>query len=144
MDIQPFILAWHDKQWVLFGALIVGGLITLTKQGYLSTWLAQNIPPRYQPSLAIFLGIGTLMVADIQGGKTWQQAVIDGLFAGLTAIAGHETVIQQLRAGKELIPQTKRLQKAKADRVANSTSTSNSSADSVATTTPAPPPTVKE
>jgi hypothetical protein len=124
MNLQPFVEAWQDKHWVLFGALLVGAVIALTKQGWLSTWLAEKIPSRFQPLLAMGLGVATLLVADIQAGKTWQEAVIDGLSAAFTAIVGHETLIEGLRGGREIVPETIGLKKVKADR----------------TTAPPPPP----
>lgn len=103
-DLQPIFDAFQAHQWVLFGALLVGLLLAVAKQGWLSARIQAWLPPVALPYYAVGLGILTLMVADIKSGKTWQQALFDGVAAGIAAVFAHETVIEGLRGGKEIIP----------------------------------------
>ena len=110
MDITPILNAAKAHQWVLFAALITGGLIAASKQGWLSTWIASKLTPTTTPYVALVTGVLTIWVSDVTTGKTWQAAVVDaltnGLIAGLSAIAGHQLVIESLRKGKEIVPPT--------------------------------------
>jgi hypothetical protein len=90
--------------WILFIALLVGALLALIKQGWLGAWLKAKIPSRYIPLYALALSELGLMSADIIGGKTWQQALQDGFAAAMLAVFGHETLIEMVRNGKEIVP----------------------------------------
>lgn len=104
MDLTPIYQAFVAHQWLLFGALFTGLVIALLKQGWLSAKVQAQIPPRYLPAFAVGLGIGSLMVADIVAGKTWQQALFDGFGAATLAVFGHQIVIEGALNGKEIIP----------------------------------------
>jgi hypothetical protein len=107
MDLQPVIAAFQAHQWVLFGALIVGGLIAFAKQGWFSTWIQSKLPASDIPYYAVVIGVLTMMVTDIETGKTWQQAILDGFFAATTAVFGHQLLIEGVRGGKEVVPVAK-------------------------------------
>jgi len=104
MDFNSLISALAGKQWVLAGAIVVGCIVATAKQGWLGAFIAKKLPPASLPYLA--LGLGTLGVAsaEVIAGKPLMQALIDGFVSGMSAIVGHETLIESLRKGKELIP----------------------------------------
>ncbi len=102
--LSQVIAAVQAKQWVLFAALLIGFVIALAKQGWLSTWIASKMPSRAIPYYAAALGVLSLMVTDITSGKTLTQAIQDGLAAAMLSVFGHELVIESMRKGKELIP----------------------------------------
>jgi hypothetical protein len=107
MDTQPIWAALVAHQWILFAALLVGGIIAVVKQGWVSTWLAQRLPARAVPFVAIALSIGTLTTGEIIAGTPWAKALFDGLSAGLLAVFGHEAIVEGIRNGKEIVPPTK-------------------------------------
>jgi len=107
MNITPFIQAFQSHQWVLLGALVTGALVALSKQGWVSAWLASKITPAITPYYALLVSILTVGSNDIASGKSWQQAVQDAISAVMVAIVGHELVIEGLRKGKEIIPEKK-------------------------------------
>jgi hypothetical protein len=105
-DITPFIDAAKDKKWLLLGALLVGAIITLAKQGWVSDWIAKKLTPTTIPYYALLVSVLATGSADIASGKTWQQAVTDSIVAAFTAIAGHQLIVESVRRGKEFIPPT--------------------------------------
>ena len=107
MNIQPIIAAFQAHQWVLFGALVVGGFIAFAKQGWFSAWVQSKMPSAAIPYYAMGLGVLAMMATDLSTGKTWQQAITDGLMAGMTAVFGHQLLIESARGGKEIVPTAK-------------------------------------
>lgn len=104
MDISPIINALLAHNWVIVGALFVGLVVALTKQGWFGTWIQDKIPARYLPIYAMGVGVLSLMGSEVLAGKTWQQALMDGFSAAFLAVVGHQTVIEGVRDGKELVP----------------------------------------
>ena len=107
MDFQPIYAALIAHQWLIAGALIAGALVALMKQGWASQWLAAKLPAAALPYVALALGVLSVGSADILAGKTWQQALFDGLSAGVLAVFGHETIVEGIRGGKEIVPEKK-------------------------------------
>ena len=106
VDIAPFIAAYRAHQYVLLGALVVGLLVALSKQGWFSTWIASKLTPAVIPYYALGVAVLGVVTADLKTGKTWQQAVLDAFMAGFAAIGGHQLLIESGRKGKELVPAT--------------------------------------
>jgi hypothetical protein len=107
LDIGPLIDALVGHKWSLAAAIVVGLVVALAKQGWLSAWLQAKLPPAALPYLAVLLGSLGMVSAAIIGGQPWLPALESGFLAGLLAITGHETVIEGIRKGKELIPARK-------------------------------------
>jgi hypothetical protein len=108
MNVQAILDAFKAHQWVVFGALIVGGIVALAKQGWLSTWIQTHLPKQYLPYVAVVLGVLGVFSVEIQQGKTFQQAFIDaittGFMAGVASVFGHQTLIEHAMKGKEIVP----------------------------------------
>jgi hypothetical protein len=105
MNLQPFIKAYQAHQYMLLGALLVGGLVAFSKQGWFSAWLDKKLTPRLIPYYALLVSLLTVGSTDIVSGKSWQQAAQDVLGALVLAIAGHQLVIESLFSGREIVPQ---------------------------------------
>jgi hypothetical protein len=103
MDLTPFVAAFQAHQWALFAALLVGAIVALSKQGWLSTWLAAKIPPAVRPWYALGVSLLTTGSGDLIAGKTWQDALQDVALTFVTAMMGHQIVIESIRHGVELI-----------------------------------------
>jgi hypothetical protein len=95
------------KQWILLAAILVGAVVAAAKQGWLSAWLAKKLPPSALPYLAIGLGVLGTAATAVVSGKPLAQALVDGFSAGMAAIVGHETLVEGIRGGKELLPEKK-------------------------------------
>lgn len=107
MNLIALLAALHGKQWILVGAILVGGLIALLKQGWASAWLAKKLPPAALPYVAVVLGAVGLGAAEVIAGKPLAQALIDGISAGVLSVFGHETIVEGIRSGKEIVPEKK-------------------------------------
>lgn len=104
IDFQPFLDALTAHNYVLFGALFVGFLVALMKQGWASRWLATKLPAAGLPYLSVVLGSLLVSSAEVVAGKPVKMALVHGFLAGIMAIFGHEVVIEGARGGKEIVP----------------------------------------
>lgn len=104
MNLTALLAALHGNQWVLAGAIVVGGVVALLKQGWAGAWVAKKLPPAALPYFAVGLGAVGLSTTEVIAGKPLWPAVIDGVQAGILAVFGHETVIEGMRSGKEIVP----------------------------------------
>lgn len=107
VDVNAILEAVVGHRWILLGAILVGGIVALTKQGYLGTKLQASLPPRWIPFLAPLYAALSVGPTEIVAGKSWQVALSDSgaaLVSGLLAVLGHELFIEALRNGKELVP----------------------------------------
>src|SRR5690242_14582097 len=102
MDPNSILAALSAHRWLLAGALVVPTLIAVAKQR--SLWIAAHVPAWALPYGAVVVGVLTVGSADIVAGKTWQQALFDGISAGVLAVFAHQTVVEGARGGKEIIP----------------------------------------
>jgi hypothetical protein len=107
MNLNAILAAVAGKQWVLVGALFVGGVVALSKQGWLGSYIAKKLPPAALPYFAVALGAVGLSATEIVAGMPIGPAIIDGIQAGILAVFGHETVVEGARGGKEIIPEKK-------------------------------------
>lgn len=97
--MQELLALVADHQWVAASALVVGFTVRILKT---DTKIPINIPARVRPWLALSLGAGAGILERVQSGISWRDALAGGLVAGLTAIAGHDTLIEGIRKGREL------------------------------------------
>jgi hypothetical protein len=104
MNLTALLAALQGKQWILVGAILVGGLIALLKQGWAGAWFAKVLPPAAIPYVAVVLGAVGLSAAEVIAGKPFAQALIDGIQAGITSVFGHELLVEGIRSGKEIVP----------------------------------------
>jgi hypothetical protein len=106
LPIDPSKLesAFAGKQWILLTAMLVGCVVAMAKQGWLSAWLAKKLPPQALPLLAMGLSVLSLTSAEIIAGINWQKALVDGVVAGFMAVYGHQTIVEGVRKGVEILP----------------------------------------
>jgi hypothetical protein len=105
--LGQLVAAAQAHEWLMFSAVAIGFIVAMTKQGWLGTWIATRIPSSALPYYAMVLGFAGTFTTDVVEQKPWQQAMLDafsGLLAAFIAIAGHQTVIERMRGGKELVP----------------------------------------
>lgn len=97
MDDFLQLLATH--QWLAVSALVIGAIVRLLKG---DTPLPLFVPPSLRAWLALGLGVASGVLDALQHGTPWLTALMGGLAAALTAISGHELMIEGLRSGREL------------------------------------------
>jgi len=100
------VTAIHSRAWPLVVAVVVGGAVAFLKQGYLGQQLAQACPPALRPWLALVLSALAMWGSEVQTGIPWLQAAQDACVAALTAILGHQALVEHVRNGKELLPKS--------------------------------------
>ena len=92
--------------WVAAAALLVGFLCRLIKTDMLKIALANlglpPVPKRVLPWVALGLGLASSILDTRLTGTAWPEAIVKGLIAAVTAIAGHELGIESVRDGKEI------------------------------------------
>jgi hypothetical protein len=106
-DVAAIARAYQNHEYVLLGSLIIGFIIAISKSGWLGTFIATKVPAGARPVIAVVLGALGMIATQLQNGTPWQQAALNGLYAGALAVLGHQTVIEGMRGGKEIIPPTK-------------------------------------
>ena len=100
LDLNQFVSLLLSHSWIALAALMIGAIVAVLKG---STPLPE-IPAKYRPWLALGLGVVAGVLKSVSTGTPIAQAILSGLEAGMTAIVGHETLIESARGGKELIP----------------------------------------
>jgi hypothetical protein len=103
MDINAIIAAIHSKQWIVLGAIFVLATSGVAKQGWLGTWIQSKLPPTAVPYFAVALGMLATAASEVIQGKPLLQALINGFESGAGAVFLHETVVEGMRNGKEII-----------------------------------------
>ncbi len=98
-DLVPLLTSANAGSWLLFTALLVGLIVRLVK---INPTISAALPPRVRPWLAVALGLAGGVANKIVEGTAWKTALLGGALAGMTAILGHQFVIESVLAGKEI------------------------------------------
>lgn len=99
MDAQILdLIAQH--QWVGVAALVVGFVVRLMKDD--ASFPPFAVPARWRPFLALGLGVASGVLRAGSTGTPWRDAILGGLVSGFIAIAGHATVVDGVRDGKDV------------------------------------------
>lgn len=99
LDNLGDLVAQH--KWVAVAAVVIGTLTRLAKS---DTKIPIDIPPRYRVWLAFGLGVASgVLEKMVDGGTTWTSAIVGGLISAALAVIGHNTVIDSIRGGKEIV-----------------------------------------
>jgi hypothetical protein len=99
MDTQSLYGLLVTHQYALFAALVVGGLVRLTKN---DTTLPVDVPPQWRKALALALSLAAAALEKYALHADWKKALFDGALAWFAAEWGHHLVVDQLRGGREL------------------------------------------
>lgn len=98
-DFEAVLQAANARNWWLVSSLVIYMLVRLVK---VKPEIAAKLPPRIRPWLAVGLGLVAGVLNKIATGTPWSVALIAGAGAGLTAVVGHEFVVESLLNGKEI------------------------------------------
>jgi hypothetical protein len=94
-----------EHKWVPALAIVIGAAVRILKSGR----FIPAVPPAWRPWLALVLGAALAVVQAVAGGLPWHRAIAGSLMAALTAIAGHDLVVESLRGGREFFSPRARL-----------------------------------
>lgn len=97
--INAILAAVQAHAWPLVLALIVGGVVRLTKPDV--RW-APSVPPRFRPLVAVAVGAVGAACDAIAAGTPWQEAAKTAAAAVGVAILGHTFGVEVLRGGREI------------------------------------------
>lgn len=95
-QLYEFLMA--HKYWA-FASLAVGLMVRLLKAHPV---LAEKLPPRARPWIAVGLGVASGVLESIVSGTPVVKALMLGAISGFGAIIGHDLFIEGLRNGKEI------------------------------------------
>lgn len=129
-DLQQVIALAAARKWLPLVALLIWALVRISKQDvdwfkwpvpfilkYPFRWVGVpvNIPPgsllridwldtpkRARPVLPIALGLLAGVVEKAATGLTWRLAIAQGVTAGITAMVGHNLVVDAARGGRDI------------------------------------------
>lgn len=101
MDPQALTQLILEHKWFALLALTIGFVVRMGKPDV----VGPSLPSKWRAPLAIGLGVaGGFVVPVLQklaGGAAPKDALVWGIGAALAAIAGHDTIIEGVRGGKE-------------------------------------------
>jgi len=100
MDPQPYLDLIAKHQWVGLAALIIGLLVRLMKED--TRFPPFAVPGPWRPVLAMVLGELSGVLQAASTGTSWRDALLGGLVSGVLAIAGHGTIVDAWRNGKDV------------------------------------------
>jgi len=100
MDVQPFLDLIAQHQWVGLASLVIGLVVRLLKED--TRFPPFAIPARWRPMLALGLGVASGVLRTVATGTPWRVAVLGGLVSGFAAIAGHASVVDGVRNGRDI------------------------------------------
>lgn len=109
VPLDPVIQALTGHAYAVAAALVVGWVVSLTKTGWLSTWLAQKLPSRFLPLWAFGIGELGTVTASVIAGTDWKVALLQGLESSAIAVFTHQVVIEGFRKGAEVSKPTPKL-----------------------------------
>jgi hypothetical protein len=102
-DLNTALALVRDHNWIAIAAVIDGLLIRLAKSDRAVSFFPVAIAPSWRPWCALLVGIveGIIAIKLLSHG-TWSEAIGGGISAGITAITGHELVVESLRGGRDM------------------------------------------
>ena len=106
--VQPFVIAVEKRQWTMVTALALGAVVALSKQGWVSAWVAEKLNTPLKTQLYA-LGLAMAASFSVNGiaGKDLKTCLEDTANIVILAVFTHQFVIKGLFKGNELVPPTK-------------------------------------
>lgn len=105
MDANALYALLIAHKWIALAALLIGGGVRLVKSDSpVPTWLHLPVwltAPRARVWIALGGGIVAGVLDRVGNGDEWQPALFWGLSAAMTAIIGHETLVESMRGGRD-------------------------------------------
>lgn len=102
-DIDTVLSLVRGHNWIAIAAILDGLLIRLSKDDRYVRFFPVAIAPKWRPWFALAVGVveGCVAIKLLSHGA-WSEAIFGGFSAGVTAITGHELVVESLRGGRDL------------------------------------------
>lgn len=100
MDPKPYLDLIAKHEWVGLAALVIGLIVRLLKED--TRFPPFALPARWRPLLAMGLGLASGVLQAVATGTPWRDAIVGGIVSGALAIAGHGTVVESARNGKDI------------------------------------------
>lgn len=82
-------------------AVFIGGIVRAMKAGFWPEWL--YVPAKHRIYVVLALGWLSGSLESLIMGKPLLEALIGGFISSATAVLGHQTFIESMRGGKELM-----------------------------------------
>jgi hypothetical protein len=101
-DIDSAIQLARGHDWIPLSALAVGALVRLAKSDQAVKFFPVAIAPLWRSWAAVILGVLFGVVHRLAAGGTWGEAIVGGVAVGITAISGHELIVESIRKGRDI------------------------------------------
>lgn len=102
MDPQALSELISQHRWFFLAAILIGLAVRLLK----SDTIGPAIPAKWRALVAIVMGVGSgiaiPVLQKLGSGVPPKDALLWGVFAAFTAIAGHNVIVDAARGGKDL------------------------------------------
>lgn len=101
MDFMNTLLQWlqlgTDHKYLALAIAMIGWMVSLT-----SDWskFPITVPGRYQPLIAVGLGVVYKILLDHQNGTPWWRAIGEGVMIGLVTAGLYDAIIKAIFDGK--------------------------------------------
>lgn len=89
-----------NHAWVPLAALVIHVVVRMSKSNSWPPWF--TITARTRSWLALGLGIVSGILDAVVGGSAWGPALVGGLISAITAISGHDLIVESLRNGRDI------------------------------------------
>ena len=96
--------AYQQHAYVLLGAIVVGAVLAVAKAGWFGAWFTSKIPAKWRPVVGFAVALLGMMATEVQNGGDWRAAILHALEAAALAVFGHQTLVEGMRSGRELVP----------------------------------------
>lgn len=100
MDPAPYLDLIAKHQWVGLAALVIGLFVRLMKED--SRFPPFVVPGPWRPVVALGLGELSGVLQAASTGTPWGDALLGGLVSAVLAMAGHGTIVDAWRNGKDV------------------------------------------
>lgn len=100
----PDDIAAHAKghEWTAVVALVIWAGVRLSKNDKIAARFPWSIPPRWRPWAALGAGAVFGFCKKLALGGSWFEGIGGGIFAGISAMAGHDLIVDGLRKGRDI------------------------------------------
>lgn len=102
MDIDQLVTLMQTHAWIPLASVVIGLAVRLVKSDKAVAWFPIAIPPQVRSWLALGLGLIAGVLDKVVAGAPWPTAMLGGLVAAISAISGHELVVESLRGGRDI------------------------------------------
>lgn len=97
-DVQRLLADFQAHRWLPVAVVVLGYLVRLVR---CDSRFPINLPPRWQPVVAIVLGQAYAVVVAVTGGMRWPWAIVEGFIVAFTTMGLWDLLVKAIWNGHE-------------------------------------------